>query len=322
VTYNKGLGRYILAAQQVSRYRSNDGHLGIYEAPEPWGPWRTILLKSAWDLGLINKAHSKTVFFNFSNKWASPDGRDFVMLYSDVDEWASIEGKFTDAGPIEPPPSAPSPPVGLVVKAPELDDYPSWIDDLIARFKGEPVANPPITIKEYRYKEKTVYFVPQRCCDIFSDLYDENGTLIAHPDGGITGQGDGRAPDFFKNAVFVREIWADPRGKDDIKRVLAPAPIESVDIAVLESFPPQYRARVVSGLPNGCARFDHWTVDLDAAARVFTIKVLNSIPADGTGIACTEIYRTVEHSIPLEGVEPGAEYTVRVNNVSVTFTAH
>ena len=28
-------------------------------------------------------------------------------------------------------------------------------------------------------------------CDQFSDLLDANGNLIGHPDGGITGRGDG-----------------------------------------------------------------------------------------------------------------------------------
>ena len=63
---------------------------------------------------------------------------------------------------------------------------------------GRPVANPPASVTRYDYKGNTVYFVPQRCCDIFSDLYDAEGNIIGHPDGGITGQGDGRVPDFFQ----------------------------------------------------------------------------------------------------------------------------
>ena len=31
---------------------------------------------------------------------------------------------------------------------------------------------PAPVVSEYRYGARAVYFVPQRCCDIFSDLYD------------------------------------------------------------------------------------------------------------------------------------------------------
>ncbi|MCH8271303.1 MAG: hypothetical protein IH985_08870, partial [Planctomycetes bacterium] len=42
--------------------------------------------------------------------------------------------------------------------------------------------------------------------------------------------------------------------------VVVAAPIESVEIIVAESFPPQYFLEVKSGLPNGCVRFDEYVV--------------------------------------------------------------
>jgi hypothetical protein len=78
--------------------------------------------------------------------------------------------------------------------------------------------------------------VPQRCCDIFSDLYDADGDIIGHPDGGIASQGDGRVPDFFKERTDGRAIWEDKRvNSPDMVQVLAP--IESVEVLILESFP-------------------------------------------------------------------------------------
>jgi len=97
VIYNAGLKRYILITQQKSRFKEKDGHIGIYDAPQPWGPWTTIFFKNAWEAGIqIADANSKTVFWNFSNKWMSADGKRFVMVYTGrgSDEWGTVEGRF------------------------------------------------------------------------------------------------------------------------------------------------------------------------------------------------------------------------------------
>ncbi len=93
VTYNAGLQRYLLVTQQVSRFKK-DGYMGVYEAVEPWGPWRTVLFESPWKLGIQNG--EKTVFWNFSNKWASENGRQFVMIYTGPgsDSFGLVQGRF------------------------------------------------------------------------------------------------------------------------------------------------------------------------------------------------------------------------------------
>ena len=88
--------------------------------------------------------------------------------------------------------------VGIPTPTPIHSATAEWLADLIHKLESEPVANPPLSITQYAYNDQIVYFVPQRCCDIFSDLYDAFGNIIAHPDGGITGGGDGRASDFFE----------------------------------------------------------------------------------------------------------------------------
>ena len=88
---------------------------------------------------------------------------------------------------------------------------PPWLQALIAQIEAEPVTNPPSAIFRYRYAGDTVYFRPGRCCDLPSDLYNETGELICHPDGGITGRGDGRCPDFFSARSSEQLIWRDPR---------------------------------------------------------------------------------------------------------------
>jgi hypothetical protein len=91
-------------------------------------------------------------------------------------------------------------------------DTPTWLRHLIQDLASQPVANPPASITAFDYRNQTVYFLPSRCCDIASVLYDANGVVLCAPDGGITGQGDGRCPDFFTSRRDERLIWADPRG--------------------------------------------------------------------------------------------------------------
>jgi hypothetical protein len=91
---------------------------------------------------------------------------------------------------------------------------PGWVDDLILSFKSAPVGNPPQSIWQYEYNGATVYFVPPQCCDQYSDLYSYFGVIIAHPDGGITGSGDGRATDFFTKRTKEVLIWKDDRKRN------------------------------------------------------------------------------------------------------------
>ena len=194
---------------------------------------------------------------------------------------------------------------------------PAWLDDLVRRLGREPVANPPSSVTEFQFKGQTVYFVPQRCCDVFSDLYDVDGNLIGHPDGGITGRGDGRVPDFFEERTGERLIWKDDR-TDDPGTSAVPAPIESVEVLVLESFPQQYNLEVVSGLRNGCVSFDGYRVSRNG--RTVQVEIMNREP---TGpVVCTMVHSTVSTFIALGSeFEAGETYTVAVNDVTETFVA-
>ena len=99
VSYNAPLDRYFLTTMTVTRV----GRIAIYDAPKPWGPWTTLLIEQD-----ENRWGSKVVVFSFVNKWLSPDGRDFVLVYTRSDSWASIEGTFTVSEAGRPlPPAAP-----------------------------------------------------------------------------------------------------------------------------------------------------------------------------------------------------------------------
>jgi hypothetical protein len=88
---------------------------------------------------------------------------------------------------------------------------PAWLTTLIRQLETQPVANPPAFIARYEYKGDSVYFVPQRCCDVVSVVYRSDGAVICHPDGGFAGNGDGRCADFFAERRSEHIIWRDPR---------------------------------------------------------------------------------------------------------------
>ena len=98
------------------------------------------------------------------------------------------------------------------------------------------------------------------------------------------------------------------------------APIDELEVLVLESFPVQYNLRIVSGLPSGCAEFDNAEITARSGNQII-VRVTNTLP-DDPNIACTAIYGTKETTLALgTDFASGQTYTVKVNDTSVDFTA-
>jgi hypothetical protein len=120
VSYNAGLGRYLLTTEHAKSHASN---LEIFGAPEPWGPWTTVGYYSNW------QGFDNPFYWNFSNKWLSSDGRDFTLVFTGVkanDSWNTIRGSFTVAPTAPPPPPPPTPPDPLPIPGRiEAEDYKS-----------------------------------------------------------------------------------------------------------------------------------------------------------------------------------------------------
>lgn len=91
------------------------------------------------------------------------------------------------------------------------DRNPEWLTSLIQQFEAQPVANPPAFVARYQYRGAPVYYLPARCCDIWSTVYQADGTILCHPDGGLGGSGDGRCPTFLAERANERIVWRDPR---------------------------------------------------------------------------------------------------------------
>lgn len=93
VSHNPGIGRYLLATEHTETYK---GNLGIFDAPEPWGPWTTVTYITSFGNPRIEPT---TFFWNFSNKWLSSDGRSFVLVFTgggSNDSWNTVHGKFIE----------------------------------------------------------------------------------------------------------------------------------------------------------------------------------------------------------------------------------
>ena len=80
LVYDPGLGRYLLCA-----YHQGPGQLGVFEAPQPWGPWRTAAYYSDWG-GMGMEGEGLTC--EFPQKWMSADGLTLWAIFSVYGEGA------------------------------------------------------------------------------------------------------------------------------------------------------------------------------------------------------------------------------------------
>lgn len=89
---------------------------------------------------------------------------------------------------------------------------PSFLQRLTADIESGPVTESPGAIWRYRYRDQFVYYVPPLpCCDFASTLYDAGGAILCSPDGGLSGDGDGRCADFFATRSEEERVWRDAR---------------------------------------------------------------------------------------------------------------
>ncbi|MBI5689975.1 MAG: serine hydrolase [Verrucomicrobia bacterium] len=85
VTYHPGLRRYLWC--QVLPHSTHpqgprfQGGFGIYDAPDPWGPWTTAYFTGNWDVGPGESG-------NLPTKWMSGDGRTVHLLFSGDDHFS------------------------------------------------------------------------------------------------------------------------------------------------------------------------------------------------------------------------------------------
>jgi hypothetical protein len=80
ITYNPALRRYFLATSHKvdpnAQNVTHTGALGVFEAPEPWGPWSTLYYDDYWS------SKNRTYHHKFPTTWMSSDGKTMWLLYS------------------------------------------------------------------------------------------------------------------------------------------------------------------------------------------------------------------------------------------------
>jgi CubicO group peptidase (beta-lactamase class C family) len=96
VVYDADLGRYLMALGY-----DHEGGWGLYEAPEPWGPWRSVYHTTRWDVG---RTHS----YRLPTAWIRDGGRTLHLVYSGKDGPDRIRDGFcvrrVRLGPLEAEP--------------------------------------------------------------------------------------------------------------------------------------------------------------------------------------------------------------------------
>lgn len=136
-----------------------------------------------------------------------------VVILSGAMGYLVFSQKSFAPTPTPSPTQNPTPsPTPLPTPIPSASKYPSWIKKLIAEVENYPTSDPRVSLTQYEYKNQTVYYLPvYQCCDFKSSLYNANGDFICSPDGGFTGEGDGKCSDFFTTRRNAKVIWKDSR---------------------------------------------------------------------------------------------------------------
>jgi CubicO group peptidase (beta-lactamase class C family) len=78
VSFNAALRRYLWCQTLPGGDARFAGGFGIFDAPEPWGPWSTVFCTERWDVGPGETS-------SFPTKWMSPDGKTLFLVFSSED---------------------------------------------------------------------------------------------------------------------------------------------------------------------------------------------------------------------------------------------
>jgi hypothetical protein len=89
VSFNAGLKRYLLLTEHGATHQ---GRLGLFDAPEPWGPWTTVAYDDKWGEGHVPLT---TFHWMLPTKWMTND--QFTLVFSGTDAndaFNTAAGKF------------------------------------------------------------------------------------------------------------------------------------------------------------------------------------------------------------------------------------
>ena len=84
---------------------------------------------------------------------------------------------------------------------------PACLQERIEALAKDPSEGSPVKVTLYTWQAQKVYYVVSPCCDKFNMVLDRQCQILGYPDGGYTGRGDGKMPDFFKEATDPKVVW-------------------------------------------------------------------------------------------------------------------
>jgi hypothetical protein len=90
--YDAGLGRFLLTAGHYASGRDDDsssGQVGLFEAPHPWGPWRTVGYYDDWG-GVGAATLGDYLSLRLPSKWMSTDGKTAWAVFSGLNAFDSF----------------------------------------------------------------------------------------------------------------------------------------------------------------------------------------------------------------------------------------
>ncbi|MEZ6129102.1 MAG: serine hydrolase [Planctomycetaceae bacterium] len=88
ISYNAALKRYLWCQTIPGEDTRFAGGFGVYDAPEPWGPWSTVFFTEAWDVGPGESSCIPT-------KWISEDGLTIHLVFSGDDHFSVRRAELT-----------------------------------------------------------------------------------------------------------------------------------------------------------------------------------------------------------------------------------
>jgi fibronectin type 3 domain-containing protein len=195
--FNSGINRYLLVVTHTSGqpggWIKNIGGLGIFDAPEPWGPWTTVEYTDNW-MG------STTLFFaNFPTKWISPDGKSLYLVYTGFggvaqDAYQHMKGTLTLSG-TTPDTTEPTSPQGLNATAQsETQINLTW----------QAASDPESGISKYIIYRDSLN-IGQSTTTAFSDTGLNEGTTYSYEVSAVNGTGLESAKSTFVSATTIAD---------------------------------------------------------------------------------------------------------------------
>ena len=92
ITYNPALQRYLWCQIIPVGDTRFAGGFGVYDSPEPWGPWTTVYFTEKWDVGPGETC-------SFPAQWISSDGKTIHMVFSGDDAFSVRRATLTTTNP-------------------------------------------------------------------------------------------------------------------------------------------------------------------------------------------------------------------------------